>query len=190
MNLRALEIWHAMKLNELQKGILDLIKSRSIHRNNDSTGYLSSVNNSKGLLVVRKVALWWRGLHIQTFCTLTSPLLKYKSSFDEEVTNFYNSSSYSSYRNEVGIQFLDYMRAHSADAFVRTVASFELALIRCRKGEEVSLSQTWEYEPYHVISGLLQDTISENDFVKGNYLVKVCSGNPQLFTVMETMSIG
>ncbi|HEU5292459.1 MAG TPA: hypothetical protein VFU05_17550 [Cyclobacteriaceae bacterium] len=172
-----------MNLNELQVGVLDLIKSRHVVGINDSTGYFLSVKGSKELLVVRKVALWWRTLQIESFCTLSSALLKYENCFNDAVTSFYNSSSFSPYRDEVGIQFLDYLQVYNSDAFVRTVSSFELALIQCKKGKAVSLSQTWEYEPYTIISGLLQNAISKEHFVKGSYLVEVCSGNAELFTV-------
>ncbi len=174
-----------MQLRALQNGLLDVIKSREKGALHGATGYLCSIEDSKQIHVVRKIAKWWRTLHIENYCTLTACLLKLTGDLDQEVTMFYNGQSYSAYRDEVGLQFLDYISSGAKDPLVCTVANFELALIQVKLGRQVSLVQVWQYDPYPILFGLMNHSLTDVCFVAGFYEVKVFSDNPsEMFSVV------
>src|SRR5260370_33759770 len=128
-----------MQLKDLQNGLYELIKSGTT---DGSCDYLEMVRHTDHLHIVRKVALWWRQLHITDFCTLTASWLKHHNRLDQEVLSFFSTQKYSPYRKEVGIQFLTYI-SDTSTGFVKTIADFELALIKVKSGITVSLVQHW-----------------------------------------------
>jgi hypothetical protein len=169
-----------MQLRELQTGLYDLIKSGTT---NESDDYFEMLRHANNIHVVRKVALWWRHLHITEFCTLTTAWLKYEKKLDQAVASFFYTQKYSPYRKEVGMQFLMFIST-TGSGFIKTIADFELALIKVKSGMKVSLVQRWPFEPYYLLNRLLNSTVTNSSLVKGEYCVTLSSDfYPELFHV-------
>ncbi len=174
-----------MNLQQLQTNLCSLIKSRPFQLS-ENDNYLGEIQASGNLLLIRKIALWWRRIQIENCCVLTGKLLKLSGNFEIELASFFNEQKYSAFREEVGIQFLHYMSSRNTDGLTRSVAAFELAIIQLKLGENIDASIPWEYEPYSVIGGLLRNKINTDDLQKGTYTVEVSYKNKdELFRVHE-----
>jgi hypothetical protein len=170
-----------MNLQHLQTDICALIKSRPVINTDDE--YISSINSSKHLVLVKKIALWWRKIQIENSCRLTAALLKSKNEFDIALSNFLKDEKYSAFREEVYIQFLQYIISTNNDALTLCVAEFELSLIQLKLNQPVQKAIIWNYEPYQIINDLLKNVFTEDTLIEGAYLVEISTNNKELFTV-------
>ncbi|MGZ5255723.1 MAG: hypothetical protein ACXWCT_15045 [Flavitalea sp.] len=175
-----------MKLRLLQTSLSSLIKSRPLPKGADGDEYLRGVQSSDHLLLIQKIAFWWRKIQVEPYCRLTSTLLKSTGRFDELLTGFISEKDFSSFRDEVGRQFLSYVILKETHPLTRSVAEFELAIILLKSGETVETCIRWEYEPYEVIRHLLKDELNIGLLKKGSYDVTVSSEKPaELFQVKD-----
>jgi hypothetical protein len=161
-----------MYLQQLQNNLFDIIKSRS-SPSIKTCEYLQQVNASYNLLLIRKVALWWRKFQIENFCRLTSSYLKSHNKFDVEVWNFYRNVNHSPFREVVGFQFLDFEIKENADDLLKSIAQFESAIIKLKSGKKIQSTIMWNYEPYRVIKYLLRDGTDLSKIEKGKFEVMV-----------------
>lgn len=167
-----------MNLASLQTSLCDLIKSR-VPANGPIDDYLKEVSDSNQLRLIQKIAFWWRMIQIERYCRLTTTLLKKTGAFDRQLENFISEKDFSYFRDEVGLQFLEYLIAANPDSLTISVAAFELSLLKLKLGEPVESFIDWKFEPYAVIDGLLKDTFDTASLVPGTYEVIVSSAHMQ-----------
>ena len=174
-----------MNLQMLQTNLAALIKSREVVIPREDN-YLAAVKDSKNLLLIKKIGLWWRKIQIEPYCVLTSNYLKSDGRFEREIQDFISKKDFSLFREEVGLQFLDYVISRHLDSLSQSLAEFELAILKSKLGEHVKCTISWDYEPYSIISALLHNTLTAADLSGGKYEVLVDSSNKEeLFTVKE-----
>ena len=170
-----------MNLQHLQTDLCALIKSRPTINKDDE--YIISINSSKHLVLVKKIALWWRKIQIENSCRLTAALLKSKNEFEIVLSNFLKNARYSAFREEVYIQFLQYILSTNTDALIHCVAEFELSLIQLKLNQHIQKNIIWNYEPYQIINDLLKNVFTEDTLIQGKYLIEISHNNKELFTV-------
>lgn len=174
-----------MQLQEFQTNVCSLIKSRPVLLNQNDR-YLSTIKASQNLLLIRKIALWWRKIQIENSCVLTTNLLKISGRFQAELSNFFSEQKYSAFREEVCIQFLQHLISKKIDVLTTSVAMFELAIIKLKFGVDIETQIPWQHEPYAVIQGLLKNNLTIENLEEGNYNVAVSYKNKEeLFTVND-----
>lgn len=172
-----------MTLQMLQISLAAMIKSRNIAIPEDES-YLATVKHSENLLLIKKISFWWRKIQTEQYCVLTTTLLKITGKFEKQLTTFIAEKQFSVFRDEVGIQFLEYIISKNLDSLTQSVSEFELALVKLKLGENIESLIPWEYEPYAVIQALLQKTLNFHELNRGSYEVTVSSKNMQeLFSV-------
>lgn len=167
-----------MNLASYQKQILQLLKSTDPPLTEDS--YLLQVYQSKELALVQEIVLWWRAYQLEQYCKLTTTLLKKQHQFEEQVTNFYRQQDVSSYIEQLSDTFLSFV-IQSDDGLLRSVASFEQALIRVKKGDTSVYEVNWPYEPYAVLGYLLHGTYPNWEQTAGNYQTFISHKLPHSF---------
>ena len=161
-----------MNLESLQTSLSELIKSRHISAESNDD-YINKVKSSENLLLIKKIAFWWRKIQVEQYGILTTNLLKITGQFDEQLSNFISDAAFSSFREEVGHQFLDYVISTTSDPLTRAVAEFESAIIKLKLGDNIETKLPWPFEPYGVISGLLKNTLKPETLETGNYEVEI-----------------
>jgi hypothetical protein len=130
-------------LETYQRGLLDLIKSRG---GPPSDPYLSRVASSRGIVVVREIAVWWRAFQIAAQCPLVSRILKHDGRFEETIEQYFSGHRTSPFVEELTDDFLGFV-GKQADPFLRSVAEFERALLSARAGSEVVREMHFDRNP-------------------------------------------
>ncbi len=175
-----------MKLEQLQTNIFSIIKSGNTHSDLFDVDYFDKVAAGKNLLLIRKIAIWWRKTQVENYCRLTSNLLKATDNFESHLSAFFGKRNYSSFREEVGQQFLEYIISEEKDPIISPVAAFELAIIQLSSGINIESKIIWYYEPYAIINALLKNTFTTACLQKGSYVTGVCyKRRNELFTVVD-----
>jgi hypothetical protein len=170
-----------MKLAALQRALLELIKGTYLLAD-DTPPYLRTVAGSDHLAMVRDVVHWWRAFQATRFCVLTSTLLRRQGRFDAAVTAFLRSHRISPFIEEFGRAFLEEMTG-DPDGLVRSVAQFELALLKVKRGDREEHWIEWHREPTKVLDALMNDVPLDPSTVAGSYRTVVTSRIPELFYV-------
>ena len=91
-------------LAEYQKAMLSLIKARPTPPARDL--HMAELEQSRGLELLREIAVWWRGFAVESTCPWTARLLKRLGNFETAVTEFYRGQNVSPYVTRAGEQFL------------------------------------------------------------------------------------
>jgi len=99
--------------------------------------------------------------------------LKATGNLGEEIEVFLKEKNYSPFREEVGIQFLEFIVANHSPGLPAAIAFFELALIKIKLGYQIETTVEWKYEPYSIIDALLNDGFSDETLQQGNYLITI-----------------
>ena len=94
---------------------------------------MAELEQSRGLELLREIAVWWRGFAVESTCPWTARLLKRLGNFETAVTEFYRGQNVSPYVARAGEQFLFQMSAHP-EPLVYAMARLELALMRVKQG--------------------------------------------------------
>lgn len=165
-----------MNLASLQTNLCDLIKSR-VPAGGLEDDYLKEISASGQLRLIQKIAFWWRMIQIEQYCQLTTTLLKKTGAFEKQLENFISANGFSYFRNEVGLQFLEYLIAEYQDTLAKSVAAFEFSLLQLKLGEPVEACINWKFEPYAVIESLLKNTLDRKSLVPGDYDVIVSASH-------------
>jgi hypothetical protein len=126
-----------------QRGLLELVKGRGSPPNDP---YLQRVANSRELVMVRKIALWWRAYSLEAQCRLTSRLLKRLGCFEALVGNFFDNNATSPFIEELSLDFLRSLHMHD-DRLVRAMSQFELAVLMVRAGTAEAYEIMWDRNP-------------------------------------------
>jgi hypothetical protein len=137
-------------LERQQRGLLELVKQRfSV----PADPYLRRVAVSQELVLVRKIALWWRAYALEAQCCFTTRLLKHLGCFDALVANYFDHNATSPYIEELSLAFLGSLHDHG-DRLIRTMSRFEYALLATRAGSAVTHEIVWDRHPDLVILAL------------------------------------
>jgi hypothetical protein len=142
-------------LNQMQRGLLNLLKGRSVDVRGDS--YLRRVADSDELALAREIALWWRAFGLESYCVLTSQLLSRLGIFNDVVAAFFCECSTSPFIERLSQEFLVWLSAYK-DPLVASMARFECALIRAKRGEPGVHQLEWTLDPESLFSAILMGT--------------------------------
>jgi hypothetical protein len=138
-------------LAEYQRNMLALIKGRPLPVIADQ--HMLELARSRGLGLLREVAVWWRGFAVESACPWTARLLKKLGRFQTTVEAFYRGQDVSPYVEKAGEQFLFKMSA-SPEPLVSAMARLELALMRVRQGSTDDYLVEWDRNPELVFQAL------------------------------------
>ena len=160
-----------MKLQEVQETFCNIIKSRKVPEDlNDE--YFARISASGNLQLVKKIVESWRTIQIVQFSVLTCNYLRSIDMLQRHIDGFIRTVNFSSFRNEVGFQFLDYLINIGADDITVSLAELELNLIRQMLGKEVYYSKIWHINPYEFIDLLIKNSFT-NSFILENCDYKI-----------------
>jgi hypothetical protein len=143
-------------LAEYQRTMLALIKGRAVPLQTmpmRTDQHLLELAHSRGLGLLREVAVWWRGFAVESACPWTARLLKKLGSFQSCVEAFYRGENVSPYVEKAGEQFLFKMSA-SREPLAHAMARLELALMRVRQGSGDEYLVEWDRNPELVFQAL------------------------------------
>lgn len=142
--------------------------------------YVAMVADSDNLVVVREIGVWWKSFGIERWCTFTSALLRQRGTFDATVEEFCAQPGLSSFFEMTGNRFLEHLAA-TADPLLRSLAAFELSLLRAAKSElGADVEIAWEYQPDEVLRRLL-DGEPADDAQRGAFSTTVSEQLPCLY---------
>ncbi|MEO1259758.1 MAG: hypothetical protein AAFZ15_13280 [Bacteroidota bacterium] len=145
-----------MEIATFQQNIKHLLKEgRLTAAANDV--YFKKLKDSESLQMVKEIALWWRAYLLENYCPLTAGLLKRDHLYDRAIASFYKHNNVSSFIEEAGQSFLGYMAKGTEGALVTALASFELALIRVKGGDQNTYSVAWSVNPYDILHALFSE---------------------------------
>jgi hypothetical protein len=156
-----------MTLAQLQRTLAALIKGTHQPSPADPP-YIAMVAGSAHLEMVREVVSWWRAFDVTRFCVLTSTLLRQAGLFDEAFDAFVRKGRVSPFVETAGASFLEEMSTHP-DSLVRSVARFELALVRIKAGDRGDHVIEWEYDPEIVLNAVLNGRSFDRQAIGGSY---------------------
>jgi hypothetical protein len=143
-------------LAEYQKAMLSLIKARPTAPARDL--HMAELEQSRGLELLREIAVWWRGFAVESTCPWTARLLKRLGNFETAVTEFYRGQNVSPYVTRAGEQFLFQMSAHP-EPLVHAMARLELALMRVKQGSADEYLVQWDRNPEMVFQALRSSSV-------------------------------
>jgi hypothetical protein len=135
----------------------------------EEDAYIKHISSSSNVLLIRKIALWWRRIQIENSCVLTANILKQAGCFEMQLSAFFRDAKYSPFREEVYMQFLAYVITKEISPLIQSVAEFEMALIRLKLGEEIETSVLWHCDPYQVITGLMNNNLDTETLTEEKY---------------------
>lgn len=142
-------------LAQLQRGMLSLLKGRSLEAPADS--YLRRVAESNELLLAREILLWWRAFSLETYCVFTARLLSRLGIFQQAIERFFCENSTSPLLEQLSQDFLAWMSMHK-DPLVASMARFERALLRVARGDSRVYQLEWNRNPESLLSAILRET--------------------------------
>jgi hypothetical protein len=140
-------------LAEYQKSMLALIKGRPMPPLPQRDRHMAELEQSRGLELLREIAVWWRGFAVESTCPWTARLLKRLGSFEAAITEFYREQNVSPYVARAGEQFLFQMSAHP-EPLVHAMARLELALMRVKQGSADEYLVQWDRNPELIFQAL------------------------------------
>jgi hypothetical protein len=171
-----------MELATLQRQLLGLIKfSYQVSEADDP--YIRTIAQSSHLQMVREIVLWWRAYSVERYCFFTATLLKRLDCFDDAVLAFVSTHSLSPFIEKLGPAFLDAMSDH-ADPLVASLAQFEHALIKVKKGDLTRYVVAFDHEPYVLLNSLLTGDPFDRAGTAGRYQAIIAHDIPDLFEVL------
>ena len=140
-------------LRDVQRGLLCLLKGRRPEAALDP--YLARVAASQELLLAREIALWWRAFSLETYCLFTSRLMNRLGIFNPAVEEFFRECSTSPFIEELSQEFLARVSTHQ-NPLVASVARFERALCRVKRGDEAAYEIEWDRNPQLLLDAILR----------------------------------
>jgi hypothetical protein len=175
-----------MMLLELQqRGLLDLIKSRSALPDNP---YLRRVADSRELEMVRKIAVWWRKSQIEAQCRYTARLLKRLGYFDTLVAAYFNNHATSSFIEELGRDFLSSLRMQH-DPLIVAVSQSEYAFLNVRAGSAEAFQIVWDRHPDLVFLALERGSELPASEPGSLYRIRIARDLPHMVTCTREFTL-
>lgn len=172
-----------MDLAAHQRQLLGLIKS-TYHATDDDDPYIRTVAGSEHLDLVREIADWWRIYNLEQYCVLTATLLKRRGLFEETVHAFAAKPGISPYVERLAQRFLEETGQHR-DSLIASVARFELALIRVKKGDTGQYLVDWQYAPHLILRSLMNGEPCDEINAQGIYQTVVSRDLSGLFQIVK-----
>ena len=148
----------------------------------DDDAYFRQIARSEKLEVTREIVLWWRQMSLERACVLTSRALKAFGLFEAETETFVNRYRFSPFIELLSDEFLEWLSGHRVE-LLATVACFERALIRSKRGSSEPVSIQWGHNPYVVFDALLNGGDLSEIAQEGNYTTVVSPDLPGGFRV-------
>jgi hypothetical protein len=174
-----------MDLASLQRHLLALIKSGpGPEGSGGADPYIRGVACSPQLEVVREIVFRWRLYDVRRACVLTARLLARRGWLDGAVGAFIRERRLSPFVEELGVAFLEAMGSDD-DLLVATVARFELALLKVKRGDPGEYLVDWRQDPYAVLTDLLDGTGAGQGAKPGVYRTVISGEYPDLFIVQR-----
>jgi hypothetical protein len=136
------------------RGLLDLIKGRNPSPDDP---YLRLVAKSRGLAMLREIALWWRAFQVESRCRFTSRLLKRRGIFHSLIEDYFESNPTPPFIEDLSREFLHSLRAHT-DSLVRSVSQFEYGFLEVRAGSAQAFEVFWDRHPDFVLRAIDDST--------------------------------
>ena len=167
-----------MQLELQQRGLLDLIKGRSVGLHD---AYLEQVAGSRELAMMREITLWWRAFQLSAQCRFTARLLKRLGCFDAVVADYFNSNATSPFAEELGRDFLVSLWEYP-DPLVQAVAQFEYGFLEARAGSDQVFEVIWDRNPDLVIRALEDGAELSSSEPGYLYRMQIGCNLPQMFT--------
>jgi hypothetical protein len=164
-----------------QRALRDLIETGSLPRGAEDDPYLREVAASRGLRVVREIVARWEAYDIRRSCPLTSAALDHAGRFEQRLreTAFGSSSAFAESRSAL---FLDHVAVRE-DGVISSIARFEDALLRARRGDASRYVIEWDRDPAPVLEGLAQGRWLADDAQHGRFRTVVSADQPGFVTV-------
>jgi hypothetical protein len=156
-----------MDLATHQRSLLGLLRS-----NLDSSActdhYIQRVAQSPDLQEAKRNIFLWRIYVLERTAPLTFRLLEQRGELAARVAHFIATRNISPFRETQGPAFLQ-ASSESADSLERSVARFELALLKVKAGDQGRHIATWEFEPQGILHSLASATPLPDPLPAGPY---------------------
>ena len=146
--------------------------------------YILRVAESKDLEEARRNIFLWRIFVLERTCYFTFTLLKRRNLLEKTLSAFIAQYNISPFRETQAPAFLEALSGHP-DSLVVSVAQFELALMKVRRGDPNSYAIPWSFEPYAILNRLAKDAPLEDQPQEGSYQILVSRDLPFRFQVIS-----
>lgn len=173
-----------MDLTTHQRQLLSLIKSPNKVPDSDDP-YIRTVAQSRHLEIMHEIIVFWKMVGLERLCILTSNILKRRNLFDQAVRTFVSTHDISPFIDRAGVQFLEEMSVHS-DSLIASIAQFELAYIKIKRGDQGFHIIDWGYEPQAVLNSILLNLPLDETAICGSYQTIVSQSIPNSYQVIKT----
>ena len=170
-----------MDLATHQRKLLGLFRS-TYHPSAADDAYIHNVAQSRDLEEGRRNIFLWRTWVLERTCALTVRLLRRRNLFDATLRAFIERNNISPFRETQAPGFLKSLSDHS-DRLIRSVAQFELALLKVRQGDAAAYVIPWSFNPYTILSSLADDTPLDDNLSEGAYEIVVSPNVPYQFQI-------
>lgn len=170
-----------MDLATHQRKLLGLLRS-DYELGFDDDEYVQRVARSKELQEARRNVFLWRLWVLERTCILTFTLLKRRNLLGETLNAFIKRNNISIFRETHAPAFLENLTTHH-DRLVRSVAQFELALLKVRQGDPGCYAVRWNVEPHSVLNSLARDIPLNDELPDGAYQIRVWRELPHQFEI-------
>lgn len=167
---------HQRKLLELLRGAATIEPSHG--------AYLNTVARSRDLEEARRNIFLWRLWVLERTSVLTFRLLTRMGLVEQAVENFIAGSNISPFRETQAPAFLESLSVHEIP-LVRAVASFELALIKVKDGDDGAYAIDWPCDPSAILHALARHAELPSVLAPGDYRTVVARSLPGCFLVEE-----
>lgn len=115
--------------------------------------WLSSVLGSPGLRILRRTASWWQRFQIESYCRLTSRLMKRLGCLEDYLEAHFAAHPAPPYIEELTAEFLTALSNH-VNPLLRAVAQFELFCMAPADAPARSTEILWDRNPETVLVAL------------------------------------
>jgi hypothetical protein len=170
-----------MKLATHQRKLLGLFRC-TYQPGADEDAYIQRVAQSDDLDEARRNIFLWRIYVLERTCALTFTLLKQRKLLQQIVSAFIAQHNISPFRETQAPAFLESLSGHP-DHLIASVAQFEFALMKVRRGDPASYAVPWSVEPHGVLNSLARDLPIESDLAEGAYRILVSRDLPSYFAI-------
>ena len=165
-----------MNLERYQRGVLELVKGRDISLEDP---HLQEVASSRGLAVMKTIAIWWRVFALESHCYFTSRALRRLGCFETMVTRYFREHPTSAFVEELSDGFLAWL-AGEIEGTARCVIEFERAFLRARAGFGELVEVWWDQNPDSVFDALARGVALPPAEAGVSYRLRIGSDLPGL----------
>jgi uncharacterized protein len=169
-------------LRQMQTGLRDLIKQQEVSAS-EPDAYLSAVESSSALEVVREIVVWWRWQSVAEHFPLTVRLLQDRGELGDVLQLLVASPELSPLHAELWSQFFSI--ASDADPLLSSLVRFERAMLDGRsRSPGVQAVIDWPTDPYPVLEALTSGRPLDVEPPAARHRVVVDPGEPPQFHVL------